>query len=249
MVTKQPNDRISDSHQADSVQAGFTPDALVRDIVLQFPKAADYFKAKRIDFCCGGAKPLAEVAAERDLDQELIIRDLNKLFEEYPVHQEEIASNTAPSEELIDLIINKHHRYLREELPLISQNVTKVYRVHGEDSPHLAELHSLFNTLREELLEHTAKEEADEFPKLLAYAANPSEEGLTAIRKSLTELESEHDGAGDILRKIRSITDDFTPPAHACTTYRLTYARLEELESMTFEHVHLENNILFPRFQ
>lgn len=249
MVTKQPNDRISDSHQADSVQAGFTPDALVRDIVLQFPKAADYFKAKRIDFCCGGAKPLAEVAAERGLDQELIISDLNKLFEEYPVPQEEIAWNTAPSDELIDLIINKHHRYLREELPLISQNVTKVYRVHGEDSPHLAELHSLFNTLREELLEHTAKEEADEFPKLLAYAANPSEEGLTAIRKSLTELESEHDGAGDILRKIRSITDDFTPPAHACTTYRLTYARLEELESMTFEHVHLENNILFPRFQ
>ncbi|WP_339320577.1 iron-sulfur cluster repair di-iron protein [Paenibacillus sp. FSL R10-2734] len=231
------------------MQAGFTPDALVRDIVLQFPKAADYFKAKRIDFCCGGAKPLAEVAAERGLDQELIISDLNKLFEEYPVPQEEIAWNTAPSDELIDLIINKHHRYLREELPLISQNVTKVYRVHGEDSPHLAELHSLFNTLREELLEHTAKEEADEFPKLLAYAANPSEEGLTAIRKSLTELESEHDGAGDILRKIRSITDDFTPPAHACTTYRLTYARLEELESMTFEHVHLENNILFPRFQ
>lgn len=249
METKQLNDSISDSKQAQSVQAGFTPDALVRDIVLQFPKAADYFKANRIDFCCGGAKPLAEVAAERGLDQEIIISDLNKLFEEYPVPEEEIAWNTAPSDELIDHIINKHHRYLREELPLISQNVTKVYRVHGGDSPHLAELHSLFNTLKEELLTHTAKEEADEFPKLLAYDANPSEEGLSSLRASLFELESEHDGAGDILRKIRSITDDFTPPAHACTTYRLTYARLEELESMTFEHVHLENNILFPRFQ
>ncbi|MNO40019.1 Iron-sulfur cluster repair protein ScdA [compost metagenome] len=248
METKQLHDRISDS-QAETVQAGFTPDALVRDIVLQFPKAADYFKAKRIDFCCGGAKPLAEAAAERGLDQEMIIGDLNKLFEEYPVPQEEIAWNTAPSDELIDLIINKHHRYLREELPLISQNVTKVYRVHGGDSPHLEELYHLFNTLKEELLEHTAKEEAEEFPKLLAYAANPSEEALTTLRESLVELENEHDGAGDILRKIRSITDDFTPPAHACTTYRLTYARLEELESMTFEHVHLENNILFPRYQ
>ncbi|MEK5256019.1 iron-sulfur cluster repair di-iron protein [Paenibacillus sp. FSL F4-0125] len=249
METKQLNDSISDSKQAQSVQAGFTPDALVRDIVLQFPKAADYFKAKRIDFCCGGAKPLAEAAAERGLDQELIISDLNKLFEEYPVPGEEIAWNTAPSEELIDHIINKHHRYLREELPLISQNVTKVYRVHGGDSPHLAELYDLFNTLKEELLTHTAKEEDDEFPKLLTYDANPTEEGLTALRESLSELENEHDGAGDILRKIRSGTDDFTPPAHACTTYRLTYARLEELESMTFEHVHLENNILFPRYQ
>lgn len=179
METKQLNDSISDSKQAQSVQAGFTPDALVRDIVLQFPKAADYFKAKRIDFCCGGAKPLAEAAAERGLDQEIIISDLNKMFEEYPVPEEEIAWNTAPSDELIDHIINKHHRYLREELPLISQNVTKVYRVHGGDSPHLVELHSLFNTLKEELLTHTAKEEEDEFPKLLIYDANPSEEGLS----------------------------------------------------------------------
>lgn len=249
METKQPNDRISDSSQTQTVQAGFNPEALVRDIVLQFPKAADYFKAKRIDFCCGGAKPLAEVATERGLDKDVIIADLNKLLAEYPVPQEELAWNTAPSEELIDLIINKHHRYLREELPLIGQNVTKVFRVHGEDSPHLAELYSLFNTLKEDLLEHTAKEEESEFPKLLAYAANPSEEGLTELHEILHELESEHDGAGDILRKIRSITDDFTPPGHACTTYRLTYARLEELESMTFEHVHLENNILFPRYK
>lgn len=249
METKQPNDRISDLQHKQSVQPGFTPDALVKDIVLQFPKAADYFKSKRIDFCCGGAKPLAEAAVERGLDQEMIISDLNKLFEEYPVPQEELAWNTAPSAELIDHIVSKHHHYLREELPLISQNVTKVYRVHGGDSPHLEELYSLFNTLKEDLLQHTAKEEEDEFPKLLAYDANPSEEGLTILREALIDLESEHDTAGDILRQIRKITDDFTPPAHACTTYRLTYARLEELESMTFEHVHLENNILFPRFQ
>lgn len=232
-----------------TLQTGFAPDALVRDIVLTFPKAADYFKANRIDFCCGGAKPLAEAAAARGLDTETIISDLNKLYLEYPVPQEEIVWNTAPSDELIDHIIHKHHRYLREELPLISQNVTKVFHVHGEDSPHLAELYSLFNTLKDELLEHTAKEEEEDFPKLLEYTVNPSEEALAALSESLSELESEHDGAGELLRKIRAITNDFTPPAHACTTYRLTYARLAELESMTFEHVHLENNVLFPRFQ
>ncbi|WP_216857175.1 iron-sulfur cluster repair di-iron protein [Paenibacillus tritici] len=232
-----------------TIQPGFTSEAMVRDIVLQFPKAADYFKAKRIDFCCGGAKPLAEAAAEKGLDPEAMVQDLNKLQDEHPVLEEDTAWNEASSEELVNYIVNKHHRYLREELPLISQNVTKVFRVHGEDSPHLGEMHRLFNLLREELLQHTAKEEESEFPKMLAYTQNPSEEGLAELRGLLHNLEEEHDGAGEILRELRRVTNDYTPPAHACTTYRLTYARLEELEGMTFEHVHLENNILFLRYQ
>ncbi|QUL58331.1 iron-sulfur cluster repair di-iron protein [Paenibacillus tritici] len=231
------------------MQSGFTSEAMVRDIVLQFPKAADYFKAKRIDFCCGGAKPLAEAAAEKGLDPEAMVQDLNKLQDEHPVLEEDTAWNEASSEELVNYIVNKHHRYLREELPLISQNVTKVFRVHGDDSPHLGEMHRLFNLLREELLQHTAKEEESEFPKMLAYTQNPSEEGLAELRGLLHNLEEEHDGAGEILRELRRVTNDYTPPAHACTTYRLTYARLEELEGMTFEHVHLENNILFLRYQ
>lgn len=232
-----------------TIQPGFTPEAMVRDIVLQFPKAADYFKAQRIDFCCGGAKPLAEAAAEKGLDPAAMVQELNKLQEQHPVLEEDTAWNEASSEELVDYIVNKHHRYLREELPLISQNVTKVFRVHGEDSPHLGEMHRLFNMLREELLQHTAKEEESEFPKMLAYTQNPTEEGLAELRGLLHNLEAEHDGAGEILRELRRVTNDYTPPAHACTTYRLTYARLEELEGMTFEHVHLENNILFLRYQ
>ncbi|ETT44313.1 iron-sulfur cluster repair di-iron protein [Paenibacillus sp. FSL R7-0337] len=232
-----------------TIHPGFTPEAMVRDIVLQFPKAADYFKAQRIDFCCGGAKPLAEAAAEKGLDPAAMVQELNKLQEQHPVLEEDTAWNEASSEELVDYIVNKHHRYLREELPLISQNVTKVFRVHGEDSPHLGEMHRLFNMLREELLQHTAKEEESEFPKMLAYTQNPTEEGLTELRGLLHNLEAEHDGAGEILRELRRVTNDYTPPAHACTTYRLTYARLEELEGMTFEHVHLENNILFLRYQ
>ncbi|WP_445667891.1 iron-sulfur cluster repair di-iron protein [Paenibacillus sp. FSL H7-0756] len=232
-----------------TIHPGFTPEAMVRDIVLQFPKAADYFKAQRIDFCCGGAKPLAEAAAEKGLDPAAMVQELNKLQEQHPVLEEDTAWNEASSEELVNYIVNKHHRYLREELPLISQNVTKVFRVHGEDSPHLGEMHRLFNMLREELLQHTAKEEESEFPKMLAYTQNPTEEGLAELRGLLHNLEAEHDGAGEILRELRRVTNDYTPPAHACTTYRLTYARLEELEGMTFEHVHLENNILFLRYQ
>ena len=227
----------------------FNKEAMVRDIVLQFPKSADYFKAKKIDFCCGGAKPLGEAVLERGMDPDVVISNLYTLLEEYPVLEEEMVWNSAPSDELISHIVNKHHRFLREELPSIGQNVTKVFRVHGEDSPHLAELYTLFNTLKEELLQHTTKEEESEFPKILNYIANPSETALAEVREALHDLEDEHDAAGDILKKIREITNDFTPPGHACTTYRLTYARLEELEGMTFEHVHLENNILFPRYQ
>lgn len=242
MASNQLNDTTA-------VHPGFTPEAMVRDIVLQFPKSADYFKAQRIDFCCGGAKPLAEAAAEKGLDAAAMVQELNQLQQQHPVLEEDTAWNDASSEELVDYIVNKHHHYLRQELPLISQNVTKVFRVHGEDSPHLGEMHRLFNTLREELLQHTAKEEESEFPKMLAYSQNPSEEGLAELRGLLHGLEEEHDGAGEILRELRRVTNDYTPPAHACTTYRLTYARLEELEAMTFEHVHLENNILFLRYQ
>lgn len=230
-------------------QIGFTGEELVRDIVLQFPKASDYFKGKRIDFCCGGAKPLSEAAAEKGLNTEAVLGELHQLLEEHPVLEADTAWNSATSAELIEYIVGKHHRYLREELPQISQNVTKVFRVHGEDSPHLAEVHRLFNLLREDLLQHTAKEEESEFPKMLAYTENPSEEGRAELRELLHSLEEEHDGAGEILRELRRVTNDFTPPEHACTTYRLTYARLEELEGMTFEHVHLENNILFLRYQ
>ncbi|MFD1773067.1 iron-sulfur cluster repair di-iron protein [Paenibacillus rhizophilus] len=227
----------------------FNSDTLVKEIVLQFPKAADYFKASKIDFCCGGAKPLREAADERGLEADAVIGDLYKLLEQYPVLEEDTVWNGASSEELIAHIVDKHHRYLREELPLIGQNVTKVFRVHGGDSPHLAEVYQLFNQLKDELLEHTANEETQDFPSILAYEQNGNEESLTALRKSLSNLEEEHDAAGDILKQLRSVTGDFTPPEHACTTYRLTYARLEELEGMTFEHVHLENNILFPRYQ
>lgn len=230
-------------------QPVFNQDSLVKDIVLQFPKASDYFKKNKIDFCCGGAKPLKAAAEERGMKADDIIGDLYGLLERYPVLEEEYVWSDASSKELIAHIVDKHHAYLREELPLIAQNVTKVFRVHGEDSPHLGEVYRLFHQLKDELIEHTAHEEEHEFPGILDYEDGGKEESLAELRGSLVHLEEEHDAAGRILRELREVTNDYQPPAHACTTYRLTYARLEELEAMTFEHVHLENNILFPRYQ
>src|SRR5690606_23815499 len=117
--------------------------------------------------------------------------------------------------ELIDHIINKHHRYLNEELPQLSPYVTKVLRVHGAEHKHLAKVHSLFSQLKAELEQHTIKEEAESFPFILQYEQNPTPENLEQVRKMVAELEDDHDGAGEIIKELRKITDDFTPPAGA----------------------------------
>ncbi|MNW96904.1 Iron-sulfur cluster repair protein ScdA [compost metagenome] len=226
----------------------FKAEDMVRDIVVRFPKSSDYFRSHRIDFCCGGNRPLSEALEERGLRTEEVLEDLHKLHSEHPVTEENDNHAAWSSNDLIAYIVNKHHAYLREELPLIEQNVKKVYRVHGQEGDHLAEINRLFGILKTDLLEHTEKEEANVFPKMINWESDQESETLTKLRSSITELEAEHDTAGDILKEIRELTQDFTPPAHACTTYRMTYSRLEELEAMTFQHVHVENNILFPRY-
>ncbi|RCX23106.1 regulator of cell morphogenesis and NO signaling [Fontibacillus phaseoli] len=227
---------------------GFAKDKLIRDIVLEFPKSADYFRRRKIDFCCGGNRPLEEAAAERNIAVEELLADLARLAAEYPSAEERESWIDADSKDLIGHIVNKHHAFLREELPELQKSVMKVSRVHGDHDPHLIEVAQLYGQLREELLEHTAKEEADVFPKMINWELGQEQEVLFKLRTAIHDLEAEHEGAGRILKRLREITGDFQPPAHACTTYRTTYARLEELEGMTFSHVHLENNILFPRY-
>ncbi|MDR5584358.1 iron-sulfur cluster repair di-iron protein [Paenibacillus larvae] len=227
----------------------FTAQSKIRDIVIQFPKASDYFKTHKIDFCCGGNKPLEEVAKQHGLDVNDLLRDIQHL----QMKNVENRSGTPDpahlsSTDLIDLIVDKHHAYLREELPQLDTYVTKVFHVHGKNHVHLQEVFRLFRALRTELEQHTLKEETISFPQIQAYENKPSEESRNLLADTIRELEKEHDEAGHLLKEIRRVTSDFTLPEGACTTYQITYHRLEELESMTFEHVHLENNILFPRY-
>ncbi|GGH25432.1 iron-sulfur cluster repair di-iron protein [Paenibacillus segetis] len=231
-----------------NAQLYFDKDDLVRDIVVRFPKSADYFRNRRVDFCCGGNRPLQEAAEEKGIDVNELLVDLAQLAADHPDKEEGDFLNGAKSGDLIEHIVNKHHRYLREELPELKKSVMKVARVHGDSGPHLIEVERLYGQLMSELLEHTEKEEAEVFPKMIQWELDRHDDTLSKLRSSIDELEAEHDAAGNILKKLRELTGDFVPPAHACTTYRMTYARLEELEGMTFTHVHLENNILFPRY-
>ncbi|WP_338472485.1 iron-sulfur cluster repair di-iron protein [Niallia sp. XMNu-256] len=225
----------------------FTTDSLVRDIVNEAPKTSDIFKKYRIDFCCGGNTPLSTAVNGKRVELNELMEELTTVYESSEQSDDMAIWTNSSSEDIIQHIIERYHRPLDEELHSLSPYVTKVARVHGENHSELLNVFQLFNELKKELLEHTEKEEATSLPLLLSLE-DPQTENREEIIATIRELEKEHDHAGDILKQLREITNDFTPPADACGTYRLVYKRLEMLEGDTFMHVHLENNILFPRY-
>ena len=221
----------------------------IGEIVTKFPKAADVFKKYKIDFCCGGDRPLIIAIKEKNLNETEILEKLNSLYENYEKHLNSNDKNwpEAPLEELVDHIINKHHAYLWAEMPRISELATIILRVHGEHHPELSKVHKLFNTIKMELESHLTKEETTQYPAIREYVKSKSEEDLIKAIKIIKELEEEHTGAGDILKELRVVTNDYAIPADVCGTFELTYVKLQEMESDIFQHIHLENNILFPR--
>lgn len=220
------------------------------DIVAKYPRASEVFKAYKIDFCCGGGRTLREVLQGTDIDPEGLMEVLENICrQEDPISAEQTDWINASSKELIDHIVNTHHGYLKKELPVISEYIAKILRVHGiHHGESLFRLHTLFHTLKTELEQHLIKEEELLFPLIQEYEKHPSKEIYDKLTKVMAETEGEHDGAGDLLKQMRAITDQYTMPADGCTTYALTYQKLEALESDMFQHVHLENNILFSRY-
>ncbi|MBO1002465.1 iron-sulfur cluster repair di-iron protein [Pseudogracilibacillus auburnensis] len=226
----------------------FTAENTPAYIVKVFPQASDIFIKYMIDYCCGGSKPLKESFKEKNLPRELILSELNTAYQNWRTEDNEVMDwDTVPLPELIDHIVHHHHDYLKNELPALGEFVTKIFRVHGADEPHLQDLHRLYNEFRTEMEQHTIKEEAEVFPLIKQYAENPNPELLQRIKEANGDLEDEHEVAGDLLKKMRSITNGFVPPIHACGSYHITYDRLAELELDTFQHVHLENNVLFAQ--
>jgi regulator of cell morphogenesis and NO signaling len=225
-----------------------TENTLVKDIVNELPKSSDVFKRNRIDFCCGGNIPLSTAVKQNGLNIDTLLGELKVVFEKSNTTETDLVVWTkSDSSTIIDHVITNYHRASEEELAMLSPYVTKVSRVHGDHHPELLKVYELFYEFKKELLEHMAKEEEVVFPIIRKLADGTVENREEAIAM-IVELEKEHDNAGEILREIRSVTSDFTLPLDACGTYRLVYKRLEELEGLTFMHVHFENNILFPRY-
>lgn len=226
----------------------FTYTSKTGDIVTKFPMASQLLKQNKIDFCCGGDRPIGETLAEKNIDAEAFLDKLNTM---YATAKGVSTKDTDWTKEsygsLIDHVVNTHHAYLNNLLPELGTFVSKIYRVHGMNHPELEKVYRLFNELKTEVEHHLIQEEVNIFPKIKQYENARTEAQLDELIAAIETLESEHDASGNILKELREITNDYFIPEDACKSYTLTYLKLEELESDMFEHIHLENNILFPR--
>lgn len=228
-----------------------TPQTMVRDIALEQPTAIRIFEKFGIDYCCGGRKPLAQACEERSLSAEAVLAAITDAEE---THQPASFDwSTAPLEALCTHIVETHHAYIRMELPRLRQLAQKVVSRHGESQPQLGQIQHLVESAGEDLLQHLSKEEMMLFPYITNLERNLASCGprslgcFGSVSNPIRVMITEHEAAGEALAQIRELSQDFTPPESACPTYRGLYAALADFERDLHRHVHLENNILFPR--
>ena len=225
----------------------FTSTQSIGDIVSIMPKASEVYKKFNIDFCCRGQRPLSEAIKEQGLNESEILRELDKAYEDTKKLTDQVDFRNMSSSDMIDYIISKHHAYLRRSLPEISELATTILRVHGVNHNELFNVHKHFHTLKAELDQHMIKEEELLFPLIKEYEKSSSKDLLDKINKVIKETEEEHETAGGVLKELRKITNEYEIPDDVCGTFSRTYEMLQELESDLFQHIHLENNILFKR--
>ena len=222
----------------------------IGEVVVKFPRAMEIFKKYKIDFCCGGDRLLNTAVMEQGLDGDQVVAEINAQYNEYVVSATKDKDWAAENYiSLIDYIINKHHAFLNENLPRLGELTTKIFRVHGEHHPELKNVHKLLHSLKMEMEQHLIKEEEVVFPLIIEYDKTGNIEILSKAVKKIQELEDEHEGAGTLLKELREVTNNYSAPADGCNSYTLTYKLLEDLEDDTFRHIHLENNVMFPRLE
>ncbi|HVU32656.1 MAG TPA: iron-sulfur cluster repair di-iron protein [Opitutaceae bacterium] len=227
--------------------APITAETTVGEIVRVAPIRARILEKLGIDYCCGGKKTLADACRGKQLDVRTVAALLTAI--------DDAPAAATPNPDalglaaLCDHIEQVHHRFLREELPRLDFMTRKVAAVHGEHEPRLLEVRTVFDHFAGAMVTHTNEEESTVFPAIRQLDADALEAaaGRDALRTMLGKLEAEHDAAGAALARLHELTDGFQPPEWACNTFRALYDGLETLERKTHEHVHAENNILFPR--
>lgn len=215
----------------------------VGELVTERPGRARVFERLEIDYCCGGKRPLEDACAAKGLDPGAVAAMLEALEES---GGEEPDWTTATLGELCDHIVETHHAYLRDELPRLTFLVGKVASAHGNRHPELADVAQTYEGLAAELADHMLKEERVLFP-----ACRRLEEGEEILAAGLAApiavMEDEHAAVGAALERLHELTGGYAPPADACNSYRAMLDGLATLELDLHEHIHEENNILFPR--
>ena len=229
-----------------------TETTTVAEIAANSLAAIRVFEKYGIDYCCGGKRPLTEVCRNKGFDPDQIERELAAAAR--GGESTERDWNTASLADLIAHIVTAHHEYLRRELPAIQARLDKVYRVYNQRyGPTLVGLPEVYSTLRAELEMHIRKEEAVLFPAIAASEAAVNagrplpHTSFGTVANPIHVMETEHESAGEALSRIREITRNYELPEYGCVTYRALMSGLEEMERDLHLHIHLENNILFPR--
>lgn len=217
----------------------------VGEIVSNDFRAAEIFKNANIDFCCGGNKSLSQSCLEKGIDTKVIEDELTKL-EQLPSDQ----SHNFKDWELgflCDYIQNTHHKYVLKTLPELVHYTQKLASVHGENHPELHQIAGLITIINEELLKHLKKEEEVLFPAIKKGLSDNTAENKVIIKSEIARMSGEHEFAGGSMDKINVISKNYSVPADGCNTYHVGFKLLKEFEDDLHNHVHLENNILYPK--
>jgi regulator of cell morphogenesis and NO signaling len=223
----------------------------VREFATEIPDAVRIFEKLGIDYCCGGSRPLADACVQAEVSVEKVLRSLEdatalsaKTTSEVPAFQ-----NTSLAD-LIAHIVTTHHVYVKEEIPRLQQLLAKVVAVHYTAHPELVAVQRTFASLSAELLSHMKEVVLFPYVEKLEEAATQGkpapEPPFGAVSNPVHMMEMEHESAGKALAEIRKLTAAYTPPETACFSYRTLYSSLQEFEADLHQHIHLENNILFP---
>jgi regulator of cell morphogenesis and NO signaling len=223
----------------------------VKDIALSNPAARQILENAGLDYCCGGGQSLQNACLHADISAEEI---LNRLRENSKhVNPDEANWTSAPLCDLTRHIRERHHRYVREAISRVQPLLDKVEVQHGKNHSEIAHIRRLFTEVGRDMIMHMQKEEQILFPYIDALEQAASTHSsveppfFQTIRNPIQAMMKEHDAAGELVRQIRQASSDYTVPADACTSYEALYQDLKEFEADLHMHVHLENNILFPR--
>ncbi|MGA3325528.1 MAG: iron-sulfur cluster repair di-iron protein [Terriglobia bacterium] len=230
-----------------------TQEKTVRELALQEPGAARVFEKLGIDYCCGGKQTLEQACRAASLPIDEVLDALEVAHHSGQAFTKDCNWQTEQLADLISHIKNTHHKYTREEIARLGPLFDKVCSVHGERHPELFELRATFQTLAQELATHMMKEEMILFPYMERMEESVIQKEpilpppFGTVRNPVSMMEHEHDSAGNALRALRTSSRGYSAPPDACISYQTLYKTLAEFEADLHQHIHLENNILFPR--
>ncbi|CAM3494443.1 iron-sulfur cluster repair di-iron protein [Flavobacterium chungbukense] len=214
-------------------------------------RTAAVFSKYRIDFCCKGNRTVNEVCEKQNIDADALLENVLQVAQSEK--NGSIDFNSWPLDLLADYIEKTHHRYVEEKTSVLLPFLDKLCKVHGANHPELFKINELFIGCAGELSQHMKKEELILFPFVKRMVKTKESDGILhqpsfgTVSNPIAMMMHEHDNEGERFRAIAELTNNYTPPADACTTYRVTFAMLREFEEDLHKHIHLENNILFPK--